>query len=76
MVQEPKEGQEWGTLTGAARLGEQAAIGYGAWVTAHGGAIESLLDESTAEVAKMALSPIMSTIEARLLHNFFIVFLY
>lgn len=64
-TQEPKAGQAWGTLAGAARLGERASIGYGAWTTAHGGAIESLLDEATAELVKMEWAPMMGTIEAR-----------
>lgn len=48
---------------GAARLGETASIGYGSWSTAHGGAIESLLDEATAELSKMEWSPMVTTIE-------------
>lgn len=33
-------------------------------VSAHGGAVESLLDEATAEVAKMAWAPTLATLEA------------
>ncbi len=38
-VQEAEEGQEWGSLIAAARLGERASIGNGFWVAAHGGAV-------------------------------------
>ena len=44
-VQEAEEGQEWGSLIAAARLGERASIGNGFWVAAHGGAV-SLLQRS------------------------------
>lgn len=32
-------------------------------VTAHGGAVESLLDETTAELAKLEWAPVLATIE-------------
>ncbi|KAK9838957.1 hypothetical protein WJX74_006741 [Apatococcus lobatus] len=62
--QEPVQGAQWGGLIGAARLGDRASIGNGYWVSAHGGAVESLLDESTAELAKMEWAPVLATIEA------------
>ena len=62
-LQERRAGDEWGRLVGAARLGERASIGYGTWMSAHGGAVESLLDEATAELAKMEWAPMLSTIE-------------
>ncbi|KAK9833287.1 hypothetical protein WJX81_003342 [Elliptochloris bilobata] len=48
---------------GAARLGEGASIGNGFWMTAHGGAVETLLDEATAELGKLEFSPMLATIE-------------
>ena len=45
------------------RLGERASIGVGTWTSAHGGAIESVLDEATAELAKMEWATMVSTIE-------------
>jgi acyl-coenzyme A thioesterase PaaI-like protein len=33
-------------------------------VSAHGGAVESLLDEATAEAAKMAWAPTLATLDA------------
>ena len=62
-MQERQAGDKWSTLVGAARLGERASIGYGTWMSAHGGAVESLLDEATAELAKMEWAPMLSTIE-------------
>lgn len=35
-----------------------------AQVSAHGGAVESLLDEATAELAKMEWAPTLATLEA------------
>lgn len=32
-------------------------------MTAHGGAVESLLDEATAELAKLEWAPVLATIE-------------
>ena len=65
-VAQPKQGQQaWGTLVGAVRLGERASIGFGTWTSAHGGAIESVLDEATAELAKMEWATMVSTIEVR-----------
>ena len=61
---QPKRGQQqWGTLVAAVRLGERASIGVGTWTSAHGGAIESVLDEATAELAKMEWATMVSTIE-------------
>lgn len=66
-MQEPRAGQAWGTLAAAARMGETASIGHGFWTPAHGGAIESLLDEATAELVMMEWAPLVVTIEVR--HN-------
>lgn len=61
---QPKQGQQqWGTLVAAVRLGERASIGAGTWTSAHGGAVESVLDEATAELAKMEWATMVSTIE-------------
>ncbi|CAL8465494.1 g5030 [Coccomyxa elongata] len=57
-------GEQHGSILGAARLGDRASIGNGYWMSAHGGAVESLLDEATAELGKMEFSPMLSTIEA------------
>ena len=63
-VLQPKQGeQQWGTLAAAVRLGEGASIGAGSWTSAHGGAVESVLDEATAELAKMEWATMVSTIE-------------
>ncbi|KAK9862844.1 hypothetical protein WJX84_006053 [Apatococcus fuscideae] len=62
--QEAAEGEQWGHVLGAARLGDRASIGNGFWVAAHGGAVESLMDEATAELAKMEWAPVLATIEA------------
>ena len=43
-VQAPPHGAQWGTLTTAVRLCEQASIGNGFWKTAHGGAVCPLLN--------------------------------
>ena len=61
---QPKQGQQrWGTLVAAVRLGERASIGVCSWTSAHGGAVESVLDEATAELAKMEWATMVSTIE-------------
>ena len=41
LVQERQPGREWGLVMGAARLGEGASIGFGFWMTAHGGAVRT-----------------------------------
>ena len=65
-LRQPKQDrQPWGTLSGAVRLGERASIGFGTWTSAHGGAVESVLDEATAELTKMEWATMVSTIEAR-----------
>merc|ERR1719350_926794 len=51
-------------LAAAVRFGEKAAIAQGFNTSAHGGAIESVLDEATAELAKIHLAPIATTAEA------------
>ncbi len=65
LLQPKQDQQPWGTLIGAVRLGERASIGFGTWTSAHGGAIESVLDEATAELTKMEWATMVSTIEAR-----------
>lgn len=59
-----QEGQPHGTVVAALRLGEGASIGQGFFLSAHGGAVETALDEATAELAKMELYPFCSTVEA------------
>lgn len=54
-------------MLGCVRFGDGAAIGSGAnrfYLTAHGGAIETVLDEATAEIGKMCFAPFLSTVEA------------
>ncbi|KAK9819763.1 hypothetical protein WJX72_002087 [[Myrmecia] bisecta] len=57
-------GAEYGVISGAARLGDLASIGNGFWMSAHGGAVESLLDEATAELGKLEFAPMLATVEA------------
>lgn len=52
---------EYGIVLGAVRLGDGAAIGTGFWLSAHGGAVETILDEATAEIAKIEFTPFVST---------------
>ncbi|KAL6780719.1 hypothetical protein ACKKBF_B12030 [Auxenochlorella protothecoides x Auxenochlorella symbiontica] len=60
----PAPGEEHGSLEGVVRLGDGASIGIGFWVSAHGGAVESVLDEATAELAKCEFTPVLATVEA------------
>ena len=62
-VQDAAEGEAFGSLLAAVRLGGGASIGDGFYVTAHGGCIESILDEATAELAKCVFVPFVSTVE-------------
>ena len=65
--QEPDLQQENGSsgkIVGAVRFGEGAAIGVGFHLSAHGGAIETVLDEATAELGKIEFAPFLSTREA------------
>ena len=55
--QEPGAGEELGALRGAVRFGDGAAIGNGFFTTAHGGAIETALDEATAELVRRPVRP-------------------
>ena len=55
--QEPGAGEELGALRGAVRFGDGAAIGNGFFTTAHGGAIETALDEATAELVRRLFPP-------------------
>lgn len=52
-----------GRVVGAVRLGDGACIGNGFYMSAHGGCIESILDEATAELAKIEMVPMVSTVE-------------
>ncbi len=56
--------QEPGCVVGAVRFGEGASIGSGFFLSAHGGAIETVLDEATAELAKIEFVPFLSTRQA------------
>ena len=53
------------SLTAAFRLGDGAAIGRCAFTNAHGGSIETVLDEATAELVKCARAPNCATTELR-----------
>lgn len=46
-------------------LGSRAAIAHHMYTTAHGGSIETVLDETTAEVVKCALTPAVATTEMK-----------
>jgi hypothetical protein len=50
-------------LTAAVVFGDRAAIGAGYFTSVHGGALETVFDESTAELVKANLAPLASTIE-------------
>jgi hypothetical protein len=53
-----------GNLVGAVRFGHGAAIGTGDfYLSAHGGAIETCLDEATAELGKCDFAPFLATKE-------------
>ena len=39
MRQEKGRGEDYGSIVGAARLGDRASIGNGYWMSAHGGAV-------------------------------------
>jgi hypothetical protein len=52
-----------GRVLGAVRLGDGACIGNGFYMSAHGGSIETILDEATAELAKIEMVPMVSTVE-------------
>jgi hypothetical protein len=53
------------SLTAAFRLGDGAAIGKFAFTNAHGGSIETVLDETTAELVKCFRAPNCATTELR-----------
>lgn len=50
--QECEPGREWGTVVGAARLGEGASIGNGHWMFAHGGAVPPRWSHQTCKSRK------------------------
>lgn len=52
--QDPAAGEPFGTIRGAVRFGDGAAIGDGYYMSAHGGSIETALDEATAELVRTA----------------------
>jgi len=58
----PQQGFEHGELHGAVRAGDGAAICYHGYTTAHGGSVETILDECTAEIAKCEFAPTATTI--------------
>lgn len=41
MRQEKVIGEQYGSIVGAARLGDRASIGNGYWMSAHGGAVRT-----------------------------------
>jgi len=62
--QESPDLQSNGTLLGGVRFGDSAAIGTGNfYLSAHGGAIETCLDEATAELGKCDFAPFLATKE-------------
>ena len=58
---EPGFDSKAGDLTAAVRFSQYAEIGRGHGIGIHGGAIETCLDESTAECAKSKLFPMATT---------------
>jgi hypothetical protein len=63
--QEATENNSNGNLVAAVRFGDGAAIGSGGdfYLSAHGGAIETCLDEATAELGKCDFAPFLATKE-------------
>eukprot|EP00873_Tetraselmis_striata_P018893 jgi/Tetstr1/439157/TSEL_027609.t1 len=59
-----RAGAPHGELAGAVVFGEAAKIGGAFDVGVHGGAIETALDEATAELCKAEVAPIATTVEA------------
>ncbi|PSC67699.1 thioesterase superfamily [Micractinium conductrix] len=62
--QEPEAGETHGRIVGAVRFGTRASIAVGFGMSAHGGSIETALDEATAELAKLCFEPVVSTRQA------------
>ena len=60
---EPEDEGIHGWVLGAVRFGDGSSIGAGFKLPAHGGAIETVLDEATAEVGKMEAFPFLATRE-------------
>ena len=56
-------GSEYPELFACARVGEGGAIGVNTWTLSHGGCIETILDETTAELVKCFTAPCCVTIE-------------
>lgn len=56
---------EGNRLVGAVRFADTTAIGTGFWTSAHGGAVETVLDEITAEIVKICQAATGVTIEAK-----------
>jgi len=50
-------------LVAVARVGEGGSIGVSTWPLAHGGCIETILDETTAELVKCFCAPCCVTVE-------------
>ena len=59
-----REGDPHPTLLGAVRFAEPAAVGSAFFTSAHGGAIQTALDEATAELAKAYICPVAVTTAA------------
>ena len=57
------QGSQYPELVACARVGEGGAIGVKTWTRAHGGCIETILDETTAELVKCYTAPCCVTIE-------------
>jgi hypothetical protein len=50
-------------LAAAVRFGDGAAIGANLWTPTHGGAIETAFDEATAELCKISVAALATTLE-------------
>lgn len=57
------QGSQYPELVACARVGDGGAIGLQTWTLAHGGCIETILDETTAELVKCYAAPCCVTIE-------------
>ena len=56
-------GVKFGELVAVFRMGDRAGIGHKMYTNAHGGCIETVLDEMTAEIVKVAVEPNIATVD-------------
>ncbi|KDD75236.1 hypothetical protein H632_c792p0 [Helicosporidium sp. ATCC 50920] len=61
---EPFKGEDHGSVFGAVRFGDSAAIAQECHLNVHGGAIMSALDEAASEMGKCDFAPVLGTVDA------------